>query len=71
MPEILIAILVYFAFTISKQEKEKKEKSVSYQDIIDEYAESIENAKNLMNAVLEGKALQTSEDGEVTVAPGE
>lgn len=43
---ILIGTLVYFALTIFKQEKEKKEKSVSYQDIIDEYAESIENAAN-------------------------
>lgn len=42
-----------------------------YAYVMTQDAESIENAKNLMNAVLEGKALQTSEDGEVTVAPGE
>ena len=32
---------------------------------------SIENAKTLINAVLEGKDLQTDEDGVVTVAAGE
>jgi hypothetical protein len=33
--------------------------------------ESIENAKTLINAVLEGQDLQTDEDGVVTVAAGE
>ena len=32
---------------------------------------SIENAKTLINAVLEGQDLQTDEDGMVTVASGE
>ena len=34
-------------------------------------AESIENAKTLINAVLDGQNLQTDEDGTVTVVPGE
>lgn len=41
---LLLSILVYFAFTINKNEQEKKKNSISNQDIIDEYAKSIESA---------------------------
>ena len=42
-----------------------------YAYVMTQDAESIENAKSLINAVLEGKDLQTDEDGTVTVASGE
>ena len=42
-----------------------------YAYVMTQDAESIENAKSLINAVLEGKALQTDEDGVVTVVSGE
>lgn len=40
----LSSILIYFAFDISKKQKAKKENSISNQDIINEYAKSIEDA---------------------------
>lgn len=40
----------------------------AYAYVMTQDAESIENAKTLINAVLEGKELQTDEDGVVTVA---
>ncbi len=42
-----------------------------YAYVMTQDPESIENAKTLINAVLEGKDLQTDEDGTVTVASGE
>ena len=42
-----------------------------YAYVMTQDPESIENAKTLINAVLEGKDLQTDEDGVVTVASGE
>ncbi len=42
-----------------------------YAYVMTQDPESIENAKTLMNAVLEGKDLQTDEDGVVTVVSGE
>jgi hypothetical protein len=42
-----------------------------YAYVMTQDPESIENAKTLMNAVLEGRDLQTDEDGVVTVAAGE
>lgn len=42
-----------------------------YAYVMTQDPESIENAKTLINAVLEGKDLQTDEDGAVTVASGE
>ena len=42
-----------------------------YAYVMTQDAESIENAKSLINAVLEGKALQTDEDDVVTVVSGE
>ena len=42
-----------------------------YAYVMTQDAESIENAKTLINAVLDGKSLQTDEDGAVTVVPGE
>ena len=43
----------------------------AYAYVMTQDPESIENAKTLMNAVLEGQDLQTDEDGTVSVAPGE
>ena len=43
----------------------------AYAYVMTQDPESIENAKTLMNAVLEGKDLQTDEEGVVTVAAGE
>lgn len=43
----------------------------AYAYVMTQDAESIENAKTLMNAVLEGKELQTDEEGVVTVVAGE
>ena len=42
-----------------------------YAYVMTQDPDSIENAKTLINAVLEGKDLQTDEDGTVTVVPGE
>lgn len=42
-----------------------------YAYVMTQDPESIENAKTLINAVLEGKSLQTDEDGVVTVAAGD
>ena len=42
-----------------------------YAYVMTQDTESIENAKTLINAVLEGQDLQTGDDGIVTVAPGE
>jgi len=42
-----------------------------YAYVMTQDPESIENAKTLMNAVLDGQDLQTDEDGVVTVAAGE
>ena len=42
-----------------------------YAYVMTQDAESIENAKTLINAVLEGKGLQADEDGVATVVPGE
>ena len=42
-----------------------------YAYVMTQDPESIENAKTLINAVLDGKTLQTGEDGAVTVASGE
>ena len=42
-----------------------------YAYVMTQDPESIENAKTLINAVLDGKDLQTDEDGVVTVASGE
>ena len=42
-----------------------------YAYVMTQDPESIENAKTLMNAVLEGRDLQTDEEGVVTVAAGE
>ena len=42
-----------------------------YAYVMTQDPESVENAKTLINAVLEGKTLQTDEDGVVTVAAGE
>ena len=42
-----------------------------YAYVMTQDAESIENAKTLINAVLDGQNLQTDEDGTVTVVPGE
>ena len=43
----------------------------AYAYVMTQDPESIENAKTLMNAVLEGQDLQTDEEGAVSVAPGE
>ena len=43
----------------------------AYAYVMTQDADSIENAKTLMNAVLEGRILQTDADGFVTVAQGE
>ena len=43
----------------------------AYAYVMTQDPESIENAKTLINAVLEGQDLQTDEDGVVTVAAGE
>ena len=43
----------------------------AYAYVMTQDPESIENAKTLMNAVLDGQDLQTDEDGDVSVAPGE
>ncbi|MBR3200343.1 MAG: LCP family protein [Mogibacterium sp.] len=42
-----------------------------YAYVMTQDPESIDNAKTLINAVLEGKSLQTDEEGVVTVVPGE
>jgi len=42
-----------------------------YAYVMTQDPESIENAKTLMNAVLDGQDLQTGDDGIVTVVPGE
>ena len=42
-----------------------------YAYVMTQDPESIENAKTLINAVLDGKDLQADENGAVTVAPGE
>jgi hypothetical protein len=43
----------------------------AYAYVMTQDATSIENAKTLINAVLEGKDLQTDEEGVVTVVEGE
>ncbi len=43
----------------------------AYAYVMTQDAESIENAKTLMNAVLDGQSLQTDEEGVVTVVAGE
>lgn len=45
--------------------------SAGYAYVMSQDAESIENAKTLINAVLEGKMLQKDDDGNVTVVPEE
>ena len=42
-----------------------------YAYVMTQDADSIDNAKTLINAVLEGKGLQADEDGVATVVPGE
>ncbi len=45
--------------------------SAGYAYVMSQDAESIENAKTLINAVLDGKMLQKDDDGKVTVVPEE
>ena len=43
---LVICIISYFLYNFLKDQKEKKEKSITNQDIINEYAKSIESAAN-------------------------
>ena len=45
--------------------------TAGYAYVMTQDEESIENAKTLINAVLEGKMLQKDDDGNVTVVPDE